>query len=121
MLDAGALIELERQGRALYGPIKRALAHGDRLIVPAGCLAQVWRGGGRQAALAALVLKPAVEVRPLDQAAARQVGELLRQTRTKDVIDAHVAVIAVAEDAVIFTSDPDDLRRLAPRAVIAPV
>ena len=49
------------------------------------------------------------------------VGELLRLTRTKDVIDAHVAVIAEAEDAVIFTSDPEDLRRLAPRAVIAPV
>jgi predicted nucleic acid-binding protein len=120
-LDSGALIALERPGRALYGPIKRALAHGDRLIVPAGCLAQVWRGGGRQAALAALVLKPGVEVRPLDQAAARQIGELLRRTKTRDIVDAHVAVIATHEDAVIFTSDPVDLRRLAPLVVIAPV
>lgn len=121
VLDSGALIALERNGRAVHGPLKRALVHGDRIVVPATCLAQVWRGGGRQATLAALVVKPSVSVRPLDQRAARHVGELLRQTQTTDVVDAHVAVIAVEEDAVILTSDPDDLRQLAPRAVIARV
>ena len=121
MFDSGALIALERPGRALYGPMKRALTHSDHLIVPAGCLAQVWRGGGRQATLAALVLKPAVEVRPIDRAVARRIGELLRRTSTTDIVDAHVALLATEEDAVIFTSDPDDLRHLAPDAVIAAV
>jgi hypothetical protein len=43
---------------------------------------------------------------------ARAVGELCGRTRTRDICDAHVAIIAATEGEVLYTSDPADLRRL---------
>ena len=53
-----------------------------------------------------------VKVIPLDQWAGQQTGELLGVSRTRDVIDAHIAIIADRDDMVL-TSDPDDIARLA--------
>ena len=78
-------------------------------------MAQVWRGGP-QHRLSKLL--KAVEVQPLDVAAARAVGTLLAATGTSDIVDAHVVLVARQHRAVILTSDPDDLRRLDPGATI---
>jgi len=43
---------------------------------------------------------------------AREVGELCGRTRTTDICDAHVALVAAARADVLYTSDPRDLRRL---------
>jgi hypothetical protein len=44
---------------------------------------------------------------------ARQVGALLRMSATTDVVDAAVAVVALAAlPATILTSDPGDMRLL---------
>lgn len=109
VLDAGALIALERADRSMWAMLKLAAIRGIDVLVPSTVLAQVWRGTRSQANLA----------RALDQCVlaafdplARQVGELCGRTRTTDVCDAHVALVAVAGADVVYTSDPDDLRRL---------
>jgi hypothetical protein len=42
-------------------------------------------------------------------------------TRTSDVVDASVALCARAAEQVVLTSDPDDLRRLAPEIAVITV
>jgi len=58
------------------------------------------------------LLVPGVEVRALDDALGRQAGVLLGKDASSDVIDAAVVLIAHSGDE-IYTSDPDDLARLA--------
>jgi predicted nucleic acid-binding protein len=65
-----------------------------------------------------LLRQPNTEVRALDAADATQVGILLAATRTSDIADAHVVICARRNAEPIVTSDPDDLRRLDPRARI---
>lgn len=113
VLDAGALIALERDGDRIGRLLPRA-ASGRALLVPATVLAQVWRGT-RQVRLARLLALPLVTVVPLDALTARGVGSLLAMSGTRDVVDAHVVVVATMHAAGVVTSDPDDLRRLDPR------
>ena len=47
VLDAGALIALERNDRAIWAALK-LVAQGSDVIVPSTALAQVWRGTGAQ-------------------------------------------------------------------------
>jgi hypothetical protein len=119
VLDAGALVAVERRDR-FVGSMLRLAQHDARPVVTSGAVvAQVWRGGGRQALVARLLA--GVRVAPLDLHAGRQVGGLLAQTRTSDVVDGHVAHLAV-DGAVVLTSDPDDLGvLLAARGVAAEV
>ncbi|MGI9646384.1 MAG: hypothetical protein ACR2O6_13845 [Ilumatobacteraceae bacterium] len=118
VLDAGALIALERGDRRMTTIVADARRHGERLVVPAGVLAQVWRDGRRQALIARLVRAPLCAVRSLNDADARSVGHLLGATTQVDVVDASVVIAAraVADNgrAQVVTSDPDDLARLDP-------
>lgn len=95
---------------------------GVPLRTGAGVVAQVWRGGPRQARLARVLA--GIAVRALDDSDARRVGALLGVTRASDVVDAHVA-LEVAPGDHVLTSDPDDLARaleaLGVRAVIVRV
>lgn len=116
VLDAGALIDLEHRGDHALALLEVAKREGEAVIVPATVLAQVWRGGPQ--AEISRVLRTGVSVPPLDEPAARAVGALLGLTGTRDVVDGHVAVLARYHGAVIVTSDPDDLRRLDPRATL---
>ena len=50
----------------------------------------------------------------LDAADATAVGLLLARTLMADITDAHVVVCARRTGQAAVTSDPDDLRRLAP-------
>jgi predicted nucleic acid-binding protein len=109
VLDAGALIALARNDRSLWSTLKLAALSGDDAIVPAAVLAQAWRGTPSQARLAA-ALKHCV-VASFD-AVVRDVGELCERAKTRDVCDAHVAIIAATRGDVLYTSDPNDLRRL---------
>jgi hypothetical protein len=52
------------------------------------------------------------EVVPFDEAAAHAAGALLAKARTKDVVDASGAVLAIAEHADVASDDADDIRRL---------
>jgi len=43
---------------------------------------------------------------------AYRLGLLLAKSGTSDVVDAHVALLARRLQAIVLTSDPDDLRAL---------
>lgn len=109
VLDAGALIALERGDRALWAVLKLAALRAEDVLVPTTVLAQTWRARASQAALARALVHciPA----PFDPVA-KQVGELCGRTKTTDICDAHVALIAATRGCVLYTSDPTDLRRL---------
>jgi hypothetical protein len=117
-LDAGALIAFERNDRRLVALLARAIERRLTLTVPAGVVGQVWRDGRRQARLARLLGASEVAIEALDDRRAREAGQLCGVTRTADVIDASVVLGARARADRIATSDPDDLRRLDPRAAL---
>ena len=88
VLDAGALVAVDKRDRAV-GAMLRVLQHdGVPVLTSAGAIAQVWRDGRRQANLARVL--PGIHVAALDDVSAKRVGELLRQNRTDDLVDAHV-------------------------------
>lgn len=109
VLDAGALVAVERGDRRVFAILKAAHQHNTPMATSAGVVAQVWHDGARQARLATVLRR--CEVIDLTETTARLIGPLLRATSTSDVVDAHVALLARAGDAVV-TSDPGDLYRL---------
>ena len=121
VLDAGALIAFERGDPRMRPLVREALKDGARLVIPAGVLAQVWRGSARQAPLRALVKGPATSVPALDQVLAEAAGVLCGRAGTSDVIDASVVLIARRERAAVVTSDVDDLRHLDPALPLEPI
>jgi hypothetical protein len=111
VLDAGALVAVERNDRDMVALIKRERLANRSPLTHGGVIGQVWRGGhGPQANLARLL--PGVDVRPLDDALGRHVGILLGAVRDTDVVGAAVVLLAQDGDE-IYTSDPDDLHELA--------
>lgn len=109
VLDAGALIALERNERAMWVRLKGLQQAGELPRTHGGVIGQVWRGGPHQARLAMALA--GVEVRPLDEHLGRSSGELLRATKTSDVIAAALAVLAEDADEIV-TLDRDDLGAL---------
>jgi hypothetical protein len=121
VLDAGALIALDRGDKRMIALLQRALIQGRPFRVPAGVVGQVWRDGRVQVILARFLRSDGVEVIPLDEQLARSCGELCGAANSRDVIDASVVILARERRDPIVTSDPDDLRRLDPGAQIIPV
>lgn len=109
LLDVGAFVAVEKRDRAL-GALLRVL---QRRRVPlwtsAAVVAQVWRDGARQANIARLLT--GVGVRALDAEDGKRTGNVQAVARTRDVVDAHLALMVDAGDHV-FTSDPDDIENL---------
>ncbi len=115
VVDAGGLIAVERDVRRMRDLIEQSGSVGAPMIVPAPVLAQVWRGGPRQARLARFLNLPIVEVDLLSRATWLAAGVLCGKAGTADVVDAAVVACAHRRDArTVITSDPDDLRRLDP-------
>ena len=114
VLDAGALLALERNQRATVARLRAAVRQHVDLRTTAIVLGQVWRNPeGRQARLARLLR--AVEVRPVDEQMGRRAGVLLARAGTSDPIDATVVLVAESGDRIL-TSDPADIRRLVAAA-----
>jgi predicted nucleic acid-binding protein len=111
VLDAGALIALERNDRSLWAVLRLAALDGTDVLVPSTVVGQVWRGTTKQA-----MLSRALQYCVLASfdAVVREVGELCGRTRTNDICDAHVALVAATRGDALYTSDPDDMRRLIP-------
>lgn len=111
VLDAGALVAVEKSDRDLVALIKGERLAGRAPVTHGGVIGQVWRGGDkRQASIARLL--PGVEVQPLDESFGKRVGVLLGVAKATDVVDAGVVLLAEDGDE-IYTSDPSDLRALA--------
>lgn len=122
ILDAGALVAVDRDDRAMIARLRTAQRHGLELRSNAMVVAQAWRDPhGRQAQLARLLR--AVDIRAIDHELGRAAGVLLGTADTSDPIDATVVLLAAPGDRIL-TSDPADLTRLARaasnRAVIVP-
>lgn len=113
-LDAGPLIQLDRDDRRVVVLLARANETAQPVIVPGSALAQAIRDPARQARLARLLRQPRTQVVPLDRVNATQVGKLLATSGTSDLADAHVVVCARRSQTRVVTSDPDDLRMLDP-------
>ncbi|HTU46864.1 MAG TPA: PIN domain-containing protein [Bryobacteraceae bacterium] len=121
VLDAGALIALDRGDKRMIALLQRALTQGRAFRVPAGVVGQAWRDGRMQVTLARFLRSEEVEIVPLDEQLARSCGELCGATGSSDIIDASVVILARQRRDPIVTGDPDDLRRLDPAAQIIPV
>ena len=109
VLDAGALIALDRNERPMWIRLKALQEAGELPVTHGGVVGQVWRGGPRQARLAAAMA--GTDVRALDDHLGRAAGELLAETRTSDVIDGALALVAVDGDEIV-TFDRDDFEVL---------
>ena len=110
VLDAGALMGVDRDDRAMIARLRVAQRHGMDLRSNAMVVAQVWRDRqGRQVQLANLL--HAVDIRAVDQRAGRDAGALLAIAGSADPIHATVALLAQAGDRVL-TRDPADLTLL---------
>jgi predicted nucleic acid-binding protein len=122
VLDAGAFIALERGAASVRGYVLLADRGHAALATSAAVVAQIWRGGNRQARLARLLASDLVTELALDSEASRRIGLLAAAAPgARDVVDGHVAVIALDADAVVLTSDPEDIARWGvPAANIVP-
>ncbi|MDA8282610.1 MAG: hypothetical protein M0Z42_04775 [Actinomycetota bacterium] len=109
VLDAGALVAVDRRDRGILTTLRLLERDGVPVRTSAGALAQVWRGGPRQANLARVVR--GLDVAALDENESTRVGELLAAARTEDVVDAHVALL-VEPGGTVLTSDGSDIALL---------
>jgi hypothetical protein len=113
-LDAGGLIALDRNDRRVIALVARTTELGLRITIPATALAQAMRNPSKQARLSRLIRQAQTDLIALDGPDATAVGLLLGRTGTADIADAHVALCAQRAGQALITSDPDDLRRIAP-------
>jgi len=107
--DAAVLVAADRNERRAWAEHKARLELGVIPIVPAPVVAQVSRSE-RQVQLRRFLAGCAVV--PLGESEAHEAGRLLGITRTADIVDAVVVTIALRQQAVILTGDPDDMERL---------
>lgn len=113
LYDAGAMLAAERGDPEFIALHDEATSLGLRPIVPVVALARVWRGGP-QHRLSRLL--KGCTVLPDDEKVGRAAGALCAAAGTSDVVDAIVVVAAASLAALVVTSDPRDLRRLAEAA-----
>jgi predicted nucleic acid-binding protein len=122
ILDSEALnaLAFPAQRAALNARARAILAvareKGALIRIPAPVLAEVCRGERSDAAVNRLMNSGAILVADLTRVIAQRAGQLLarHQLSSEHAVDAFVvATAAQYERAVIATSDPADLRRLA--------
>lgn len=108
--DTGALVAAERDDRTLWSLHRAALRRGLPPTVPAGVLAEGWRGGP-QANLSRLL--KGCEVEDLTKAQARAVGALAARAAHDDIVDVSVVEGAVRRNHAVITSNPGHIRKVA--------
>lgn len=108
ILDAGFLVSVDRGERAAQELLTTASRYETPLNATHPVVAQVWRGGARQARLARLLR--AIAVHPFDDGHA--VGAILARSGTADVVNAHLVTLAIRLSEPILTADVDDLSTL---------
>jgi predicted nucleic acid-binding protein len=117
VLDTGALIALENPAKQRrLAALFDLLGEQGRLVISAGCLAETWRGGSRQAPLAVLLRRSATTVAEITVPVAKAIGAFLgHRADGDDIVDAHVVMLAHHHGLAVITSDPDDLRAIDPK------
>lgn len=122
ILDSEALNALarsrERPALALRARAILAVAHEERAFVrvPAPILAEVCRGGARDAPVDQVLNERGIVVAPLTAGIARRAGALLAKAKLSSVhaVDAFVVATAIElGPAIVATHDADDIKKLA--------
>jgi len=93
--------------------LAEARRRGATICVPAGVVAQAWRGP-RQVRLARLIKSPDVDIAVMTLSVARAVGSICAATGHNDVVDVHVVLCARDRRHAVVTSDSDDIARIDP-------
>ncbi|MGI8902236.1 MAG: PIN domain-containing protein [Solirubrobacteraceae bacterium] len=109
ILDTGTLIAIDRGDRRVGALLHEAARHRIDAVTSCVCVAEAWRDPPRQARLARALT--GILDRPLDPRAARACGRLLAESRTSQVADAALALLAGADDLVL-TDDAGDVAHL---------
>jgi predicted nucleic acid-binding protein len=107
--DTSALVAADRGERRAWAEHRVRLEAGIVPRVPSPVVAQASRSP-KQAGLRRFLR--GCEVVAFDDAAAHAAGSLLGKTRTKDVVDASVVVLALRYGADVVSDDAHDIRRL---------
>lgn len=121
VLDAAAFDVLDGHGgKGVRALLQRTLERGGDVCCAAVTLAEVCRGVARtrraEVALSRDRGGQRIRVVPTDERLAKLVGAILhdREAGSEHLADAHVvAVAAAASNAIVLTSDPDDIANLA--------
>ena len=108
--DAGALIAIDDNDRRMWSRHELAVAENRSIYVPSVVVGQVWRDARRQVLLGKFLA--GCHVSPVDVDVAKAAGVLCGRVRTTDVVDAIVIVMAATLRAIVWTSDPRDLKAL---------
>jgi hypothetical protein len=115
VLDAQGIIRLAEADKSVSAWARRTDALGGEIVTAASTLAEVLRGGARDARILSILRR--VTVVDIDKNLGRKAGELLGATGMSGhrcTVDALIAVVALAQrrPVILLTSDPDDLARL---------
>ena len=123
VLDTGALIALENPAKQRrFAALLDGLGEQGSLVISAGCLAETWRGGPRQAPLALLLRRPATTVAEITAPVAKAIGAFLgHRSDGDDIVDAHVVMLARHHGLAVITSDPADLRAIDPKLCLTEI
>lgn len=109
--DAGALIAIDNDDRQMRARHKLAIAERRPVYVPSVVIGQVWRDARRHVVLNSVLA--GCHIQPIGVDIAKAAGILCGRARTTDVVDATVVVMAATLRAIVWTSDPHDLKALA--------
>lgn len=123
VLDSGALIQLERGDDRMIALFQLVLDREITVTIPRTVLAEVWRGGPRQARLARLVnLAEAppgtpVTIDELTVSRQKEIGKKIGECGHDDIVDVNVALCARNAstrqiDSTVVTADRTHLERI---------
>jgi predicted nucleic acid-binding protein len=115
VLDAQGIVRLAEADKGAFAWARRTDALGGDIVTAASTLAEVLRGGARDARIHRILRR--VTVVEIDKNVGRKAGELLGATGMSGqrcTVDALLAAVALAQrrPVILLTSDPDDLARL---------
>ena len=122
VLDQRALDALAGGDGPAKRRVRQAMVAASRLrrdvVVPTVVLAELYRGGGRNQLVDALLSREelALVLRDTDRVLARLIGGVLSAAGagSEDLADAHVVAVAVeGGGGVVLTGDPHDMARLS--------
>lgn len=116
--DTGALIAFAAGKRRMAVLVEEAAASGTPIAIPAGVLAQAWRGGARQVRLVRLLRASNTEVVALSQRVALKIGVRCASSGVSDVVDVSVVVCARDRAQPVITTDAGDLRAIDPNLTL---
>jgi predicted nucleic acid-binding protein len=115
VLDAEGIVKFAAGDPRTMERFKAAWKRDGQVVTAASALAEVLRGGARDAQVHRVLNR--ITVVPIDKALGRAAGELLGRAGLaghRCTIDALLAAVALGQPrpVVLLTSDPDDMARL---------